>query len=43
MRLDDDNQLFIDPNYVPLTFTNPYSVLSALQWILDRSLLQSAS
>ncbi|HNI43255.1 MAG TPA: hypothetical protein PKH93_05350 [Chitinophagales bacterium] len=43
MRLDKDNQLLIDPNYVPLTFTNPYSVLSALQWILDCSLLQSAS
>jgi hypothetical protein len=28
--------LMIDPNYVPLTFKNPYNVLAALQWILDK-------
>ena len=30
--------LFIDPNYVPLTFIEPHHVLAALQWILDESL-----
>jgi hypothetical protein len=30
--------LYIDPNYVPLTFTKPYEVLAVLQWILDESL-----
>lgn len=30
--------LFIDPNYVPLTFTEPQRVLAVLQWILDETL-----
>ncbi len=34
----ENNELSIDPNYVPLTFTKPHEVLSVLQWILDRSL-----
>lgn len=34
----EGNILSIDPNYVPLTFTNPYNVLATLQWILDKSL-----
>lgn len=29
--------LYIDPNYVPLTFEKPHNVLAALQWILDES------
>jgi hypothetical protein len=27
--------LYIDPNYAPLTFTQPDKVLATLQWILD--------
>ncbi len=34
----EDNTLFIDPNYVPLTFTNPQPVLATLQWVLDEGL-----
>jgi hypothetical protein len=34
----DHHQLYIDPNYVPLTFTEPQRVLAVLQWILDESL-----
>jgi hypothetical protein len=34
----ENNTLFIDPNYVPLTFTEPHRVLGVLQWILDESL-----
>ncbi len=34
----EQNQLSIDTNYVPLTFTEPHRVLSILQWILDESL-----
>jgi hypothetical protein len=34
----EDKQLYIDPNYVPLTFTEPHRVLAVLQWILDESL-----
>jgi hypothetical protein len=34
----EDNVLSIDPNYASLTFDNPYPVLSAIQWILDKSL-----
>jgi hypothetical protein len=30
--------LYIDPNYVPLTFAKPHEVLGVLQWILDESL-----
>lgn len=31
----ENNQLSIDPNYIPLTFTQPHEVLSVLQSILD--------
>lgn len=34
----ENNTLYIDPNYVPLTFTEPHKVLAVLQWILDESL-----
>ncbi len=34
----ENNILYIDPNYVPLTFANPHQVLAVLQWILDESL-----
>ena len=34
----ENNTLYIDPNYVPLTFAEPHKVLSVLQWILDESL-----
>ncbi|TAE74467.1 MAG: hypothetical protein EAZ85_04575 [Bacteroidetes bacterium] len=27
--------LWIDNNYIPLTFTKPHQVLDVLQWILD--------
>ncbi len=37
LKLEAKN-LYIDPNYVPLTFTKPHEVLSVLQWILDESL-----
>lgn len=37
LKLEDKN-LYIDPNYVPLTFTKPHDVLSTLQWILDECL-----
>lgn len=37
IRLENDT-LSIDPNYVPLTFKNPFDVLSTLQWVLDESL-----
>ncbi len=37
MKLEN-KQLFIEQNYIPLTFTAPYEVLAALQWILDKSL-----
>ncbi len=37
MKLEN-KQLFIDPNYIPLTLTVPYEVLAVLQWILDKSL-----
>jgi hypothetical protein len=33
-----DNDLLIDSRPVPLSFTNPYPPLVALQWILDKSL-----
>ena len=33
-----DNQLYIDPNYIPLTFTEPNKVLSVLQSVLDECL-----
>lgn len=34
----ENNTLFIDPNYIPLTFTEPHKVLAALQWGLDECL-----
>ncbi len=34
----DKNNLYIDTNYVPLTFTKPHEVLAVLQWVLDESL-----
>jgi len=37
LKLENKN-LFIDPNYIPLTFTEPQRVLTILQWILDDSL-----
>jgi hypothetical protein len=37
MKLEDKN-LYIDPNFVPLTFAEPQRVLAVLQWILDESL-----
>jgi hypothetical protein len=37
LKLTDKN-LYIDPNYVPLTFARPHEVLAVLQWILDESL-----
>lgn len=37
LKLEEKN-LYIDPNYIPLTFTKPHEVLSILQWILDVSL-----
>jgi len=37
----ENKTLYIDPNYVPLTFTKPHEVLAVLQWILDESLKQN--
>lgn len=37
LKLEGKN-LSIDPNYVPLTFTEPQRVLAVLQWILDSCL-----
>jgi hypothetical protein len=37
LKLEGQN-LYIDPNYVPLTFIKPHEVLAVLQWILDESL-----
>jgi hypothetical protein len=37
MKLEGKN-LYIDTNYVPLTFAKPHEVLAVLQWILDESL-----
>ncbi len=34
----ENNTLFIDPNYIPLTFAEPHKVLAALQWILAQCL-----
>jgi hypothetical protein len=33
-----NNHLRIDPNYIPLTFKNPFLVLELLQWIIDQSI-----
>lgn len=37
----EDKKLFIDPNYVPLTFAQPQPVLSVLQWLIDECLDKS--
>jgi hypothetical protein len=37
LKLEDKN-LYIDPNHIPLTFSEPHKVLAVLQWILDASL-----
>jgi hypothetical protein len=37
MKLEDKT-LYIDTNYIPLTFAEPHKVLAVLQWILDVSL-----
>ncbi len=37
LKLEKKN-LYIDTNYVPLTFAEPHRVLAVLQWILDESL-----
>jgi hypothetical protein len=34
----ENNLLYIDPNYIPLTFAEPHKVLAVLQWVLDESL-----
>ena len=39
----NNNTLYIDPNYVPLTFTEPHRVLATLQWILDEALGEKKS
>lgn len=35
----EDTTLYMDPHYVPLTFTHPHQVLAALQWVLDECLV----
>ena len=39
----NNKTLYIDPNYVPLTFTEPHRVLTTLQWILDEALGEGKS
>ncbi len=39
LKLEQKN-LYIDPNHIPLTFSEPHQVLAVLQWILDASLAQ---
>lgn len=34
----ENNILYIDANYIPLTFNSPHQVLAILQWVLDESL-----
>ena len=34
----EQKTLYIDPNYVPLTFTDPKKVVDTLQWILEKAL-----
>jgi hypothetical protein len=38
----EGKDLYIDTNYIPLTFTKPHEVLAVLQWILDVSLAAKA-
>lgn len=35
LKLEEQN-LYIDPHYYPLTLTHPHQVLSALQWVLEQ-------
>ena len=35
----EENNLYIDPNYIPLTFNNPTAVLSVLQHLLDKTMI----
>ena len=37
LKLEDKN-LYIDPNYIPLTYANPNLVLSVLQHLLNESM-----
>jgi len=37
LKLENKN-LYIDTNYIPLTFAKPHEVLAVLQWVLDRAL-----
>ncbi len=37
LKLENKN-LYIDSNYVPLTFAEPHRVLAVLQWILEKAL-----
>jgi len=37
----ENKTLYIDPNYVPITFSEPHRVLAVLQWILDESLKEN--
>jgi hypothetical protein len=32
----ENNQLVVDPHYIPLTFSEPHPVLSVLQWIVNQ-------
>ncbi len=36
----EGKQLFIDTDFIPLTYAEPHRVLAVLQWILDSSLKQ---
>jgi hypothetical protein len=42
LKLEGQN-LYIDPNYLPLTFTQPHQVLGALQTILHDAIRQAAA
>lgn len=37
LKLENQN-FYIDPDYIPLTFAEPHKVLAVLQWVLDESL-----
>jgi hypothetical protein len=37
LKLEQQN-LYIDPHYLPLTFTQPHQVLAALQWVFEHCL-----
>lgn len=36
----EDSILYIDPNYIPLTFNEPDAVLGVMQWVLDEGMKQ---